>query len=489
MALFTPNVKSIHYQNYADRWTKIQTLLNGEDGIKAAGELYLPKLSGQTDDEYKAYKARGTFFNAYSRTVSGLTGAIVRKEMTVKTDAKIDKLLGSITLAGESVQEVTRMVLDNIISYGYYGILVDMAPTPEGGKVADGNPYWALYDCASILNFETVQKGDENKLVMLALAEVVYEKSKDNPLLLIAVDRVRLLQIDEEGFLVVKIYVKKKSASEKGEEIWAQDGKDLMPQIRGKRLDNIPFVFFGAISNNPIPTAPPLLDMANLNIKHWQVSVDYYHGLHYCAMPTPWAAGFPASTILYLGAMKAWVSEDPNAKCGFLEFTGTGLGAVEKALANLESQMAVMGSRMLEEQKKAAEAAETVAMRYSGDSATLSSIVTSVEQGIMKAIDLIGMWLVMEPKAEVKLNRDFVAQKLSAQDITALIQAYQANTISLDTFLYNMTVGEILPANRTIEDEKLMIESNPNFNQPNLQDQLGFGFGEDSDDADNEEEV
>ena len=40
---FTPNAKSIHYQNNVDKWTKVQTLLNGEDGIKAAGELYLPK--------------------------------------------------------------------------------------------------------------------------------------------------------------------------------------------------------------------------------------------------------------------------------------------------------------------------------------------------------------------------------------------------------------------------------------------------------------
>jgi hypothetical protein len=434
-------------------------LLNGEDGIKAAGELYLPKLSGQTDEEYKAYKARGTFFNAYSITISGLTGAIIRKEMTIKTNPKIDDLLGSITLAGESVQEVTRLVLDNVLSYGYYGILVDMPPTPEGDKVMDGNPYWALYDCSSILNFETVQIGDENKLVMLALAEVAYEKSPDNPLLLIAVDKVRLLQIDDNGYLVVKIYVKKKSSTEKGEEVWAQEGNDLLPQIRGKRLDSIPFVFFGAMSNNPIPTAPPLLDLANLNVKHWQVTVDYYHGLHYCAMPTPWAAGFPASTVLYVGAMKAWISEDPNAKCGFLEFSGQGLSAIEKALKNLESQMAVMGSRMLEEQKKAAEAAETVAMRYSGDSATLSSIVNSVEQGIIKAIDLLGMWLVIEPSTEVKLNRDFVAQQLAPQQITALLQSWQAGGISLDTFLYNLSVGEVLPADRTIEQEKELIEA------------------------------
>lgn len=455
---FTPNVKSIHYQHQAAKWTKIQTLMNGEDGIKAAGELYLPKLSGQTDTEYESYKTRGTFFNAFSRTIAGLSGAIIRKEMTIKTNSKIKSLLQNVTLAGESVQEVTRMIIDNVLSYGYYGILSDMAPMKNPDEVMTDNPYWALYDCTSILNFEIKQLGDENKLIMLALAEVVYNKMPDNPLVLVATDQIRLMEIDKDGFLVVKIYQKKKDTTTTGEEIWAQYGDDLFPQIRGKRLDFIPFVFFGSMSNNPIPTAPPLLDLANLNIKHWQVSVDYYHGLHYCAMPTPWAAGFPNSTVLYIGAMKAWVSEDADAKCGFLEFSGQGLGAIEKALNNLEKQMAVMGSRMLEEQKRAAEAAETVSMRYSGDSATLSSVVNSVEQGLIKAIDMLGAWLVIEPSTEVKLNRDFVAQKLSPQEITALLQAWQACAISLDTFLYNLSVGEVLPAQRTIDDEKKLIE-------------------------------
>jgi hypothetical protein len=155
--------------------------------------------------------------------------------------------------------------------------------------------------------------------------------------------------------------------------------------------------------------------------------------------------------------MKAWVSEDPQARCGFLEFTGTGLGAIVTALTKLETQMAVMGARMLEEQKKAAEAAETVAMRYSGDTATISDIVTSVEQGIIKIIDLLGVWLKIDAKTEVRMNRDFVSQKLSSQDITALLQAYNGGGISLETFLYNLSVGEVLPADRTIEMEKELI--------------------------------
>jgi hypothetical protein len=472
---FIPDTKGLFYEKQRNKWAMIEALLGGEEAIKEAGKLYLPQLSGQTETQYKTYRDRGSFFNAFARTITGLTGAIIRKEPSIKTSPEIDKSLSSITLAGESIQEVIRMITQEVLSYGYYGILVDM-PFVAEDKISptNTNPYFALYPCASILNWETVQVGDESKLIMLTLAETVYKKDPENVLSLIAVDQVRLLNIDKQGVLVVSIFQKIEKPNKQGDAEWVQYGDDIYPKVRGKNMDHIPFVFFGAVSNNPIPTAPPLVDLANLNIKHWQVNVDYYHGLHFCAMPTPWASGFGKETDLYVGCEKAWVSDDPQAQCGFLEFTGTGLGAIEKALDKLECQMAIMGARMLEEQKKAAEAAETVVMRYSGDTATLSSIVTSVEQGVIKAIDLIGDWKGIEAKTEVRMNRDFVSIKLSAQDITALLQARQAGEISQGTFLYNLQVGEILPPDRTIEDEKALIENEYNaFSSKRMYDEDG----------------
>lgn len=451
-----PGTKGIFYKRFLYEWAKIEAVYNGDSAIKEARELYLPKLSGQSPEEYDAYLARGCFFNAFARTIQGLSGAITRKEPVIEVVPKIDELLPTISLANESIQEVIKITVDNILEFGYYGILVDMPALPEGSVVANDTPYFAMYPAANIINFRTRQVGSENKLELLCLAETAFEPNPENIFELVAKERVRVLEIADD-VLTVRIYEKSASAKE---ESWGQIGEDIQPKIKGAPLDFIPFVFFGAVSNNPVPTSPPLIDLADLNIKHWQVSTDYYHGLHYCALPTPWAAGFGKDTTLYIGAQKAWVSDDPNAKCGYLEFTGAGLSAIEKALDRLEGQMAIMGARMLEEQKKAAEAADTVRMRYSGDTATLSTIVTSVEQGMMKAIDYLGIWMgLSDATSEVHLNRDFVAQQLEATQITALLQSWQAGGISLDTFLYQLQVGEILAADVTIEDEKLRIES------------------------------
>ena len=66
---------------------------------------------------------------------------------------------------------------------------------------------------------------------------------------------------------------------------------------------------------------------------------------------------------------------------------------------------------------------------------------------------------ISDSNIKVSMNRDFVSSKLSAQDITALLSAVQAGRISMDTFLYNLRVGDILPPDRTIEDEKNLIAS------------------------------
>lgn len=468
MAINLPATKGIYYKAFIDEWAKIQAVYGGDSAIKEAGETYLPKLSGQTPKEYDAYLARGCFFNAFARTVQGLGGAIVRKEPVLKVPKRIDDILPAVSLTNESIQEVIKLTVGNVLQYSYYGILVDMPP--EDQSTLDAVPYFALYTAASILNFRTEQVGSESKLVMLCLAEDTYKESAENRFELELKERVRVLEIIDNA-LTVNLYEKDSSGKD---EVWNPIQDEIIPKIKGKPVDCIPFVFFGSVTNSPVPSSPPLLDLADLNIKHWQVSTDYYHGLHYCALPTPWAAGFNAGDNLYIGAMKAWISDNPNAQCGYLEFSGAGLQAIEKALDRLEAQMAVMGARMLEEQKKAAEAADTVRMRYSGDTATLSTIVTCVEQGMMKALNYLGMWMGLpDVYCEVGLNRDFVAQMLDPQQITALLQSWQSGGISLDTFLYNLQVGEVLPADVTIEDEKLRIEASTPFQNEGPVDEFG----------------
>ena len=441
--------KSVFFKEKSDEWRLAKDVLEGESAIKSAGELYLPKLKGQTQGTYDAYKGRGSFFNASARTVQGLSGAVMRKPVTVEVPKAMESWLKKVTQDGLSFKDVVKLTVNSLISLGYFGIMVDI----NSGDAA-AMPFLSLYEPQSIHNFKFAEVMGSLKLVRLVLGEIEYEEDDTDRFEQVEKKQIRVLELVDNKFLEVQVYRRGK------DEEWFKRGETLLPNIRGKRLDYIPFQFFGAIANLPIPPKPPLLDLMYQNLQHWRLNVDYFHGLHFCALPTPWAAGFKKEAKLFLGPEKAWISEKPEATCGFLEFSGDGLKAIKEALEDIARHMAVLGARLLEEPKRAVEAADTIRLRSSGDSATLSSIVNSAELGLVGILRIVAEWMKQaDSEIAIDINKDFVSEKLSSQDITALLLAVQAGRISMDTFLYNLKVGEILPEDRSVDDEKDLIEA------------------------------
>ena len=67
------------YDANVAKWARARDVLAGEDGVKAAGERYLPRLDSQSDDEYTTYRARASFFGATARTLEEYLDLAFRK--------------------------------------------------------------------------------------------------------------------------------------------------------------------------------------------------------------------------------------------------------------------------------------------------------------------------------------------------------------------------------------------------------------------------
>jgi len=444
--------KSPYYIDLEEGWQMISDL-QSEKKIKDAGTTYVPQLTSQSSDEYDAYLKRGSLYGATTRTQKGLTGAIMRKPPEAECPEKVKRLFKDMTLDGKNFEEVVRKVVTEDISYGYYGILID-AP-PEGG-----DPKLAMYSATSILYPVTERFGDKIKLMRLTLKESAFVPKNTDPYETEEVEMVRELRINEEGIYEQVLHKKVGSA-------W-QVESTIQPEVMGKKLTEIPFVFFGAQENSVNPKESPLLDLAYLNVKHFVVNVDYFHALHYCGLPTPWAAGFKLEegATLRIGSSTAWVSDDPNAKCGIMQATADSVGALENGLDKLEKQMAVVGSRMIEQQRRGVETAEGLLIRQTSDFAVLSNIASCVEEGMKGVLAWLARWVgAMESEIEkinVVLNKDYTTGDVDPQVLTALFVALQNNEISVDTFLSYLKAKEVLPNNRTIQQEKDLILSSEN---------------------------
>ena len=407
------------------QWQRCRDTFEGEDMVKYKKEAYLPKLKKQGDDDYKAYQKRADFFSAVSRTVQGLTGAVMRTDPVIEGDIED---AGDITGTGISLNSFISYALTERLLMGRLGILVD-----HNGERA----YLAGYNTEQNINWM------DDRVI---LSEKVLQSDPDDLYNLRSVQQYRELML-EDGRYLVNIWREK----DKGWEIV----NTFEPTKQGARLDFIPYISISVDGANFSPEKPPLLDLANMNLSHYRTSADLEHGRHYTALPTPWVTGLNEGE-LYIGSQVAWILPE-GSQAGYLEFTGQGLQALEKASEDKRGMMAALGAQLLQSQKNGVEAEGTQKLRHNAEASVLVTVVKDVEDGINAALEMMAEWEGKTP-ATIKLNTDFSDIGISNDDLTALMQAWQSGGISHDTFLWNLQKGEVLPEGRTIEDEKGLID-------------------------------
>ncbi len=440
------------HRNYPARqtqWGRCRDAFEGADAVKAAGETYLPRLGGQKQHDYEAYVKRATWYGATARTILGLTGSVMRKPPTFEGPDAVQAQMDNVTGTNESLAAFTARVVQEVLTVGRVGVLLDL-PQMVAGEVP--RPYWVRYTPEQITNWRCQILNGVKVLTLVVLREEV--EAGGDQFTSALTRQYRVLQLTG-GVYQVFVY---RQVGESSEFTLVEE---LIPRVRGEALPYIPFVFINPLNLDVEPDKPPLLDMIDLNYSHYMTSADLEHGRHFTALPTPYVTGIAKDTALRIGSSTAWAIPAADAKVGMLEFTGQGLQALEKAADSKERQMAVLGARMLEEQKAQVEATETHAIRRSGESSMLASIAETISIGLTMLVQWHAQWVgVSAPESELKvgLNKDFFGLPLSPTEIAELVRTWQAGGISYETLYYNLQQGEITRPGITADDEKTQIE-------------------------------
>lgn len=442
-------------------WQKCRDAAGGQECVHEKGEAYLPKLAEQTAEEYKAYKCRALYYNATGRTVDGLSGLIFRRPPTFDIPPKIDFIEDDADTAGTPLMAFCEKAVDELITTGRFGLLADFPPVPadQVRTVADeaasgARAYMTMFRPEAIINWRFERLNNRQTLTLVVIEEK-HEEQKDE-YTTECVDQLRALRL-VNGQYLIEIHRKVKlAAGGLGE--WALV-ETIIPQMAGKPVNFIPFLFCGPMGINSFEK-PPILDLANTNLSHYMSTADYEHGLHFTGLPTPVITGhaFDKGETFALGSTQVRGFPNPDAKASFLEFAGTGLGALSTRLEEKEAMMASQGARMLAAEKRAAEAAETAAIHRSGENSVLASLANAAAAAISKAINWCVLWSGATGEASVELNTDYMPAGMTAQEVTSLVSAWQAGAISHETLYDNLQRGEIARQGVSFEDESAKIE-------------------------------
>ena len=201
---------------------------------------------------------------------------------------------------------------------------------------------------------------------------------------------------------------------------------------------------------------PPLLDIANLNITHYQRQADLIHALHIAAMPTLVLEGWDdALSGASLGVNYA-IAMTPGNKAYYVQADATSFDAQMLELQSLEGQMSTLGVTKLFGQKFVAESAEAKRIDQAQSNSVLSIISQELESALNQAYGLAAKYVGIEPPT-IRVDRDFDYYRLIGQDVAVLSDLNTNGKISNEMLLEVLRRGEILPDDMDIKEEAAKI--------------------------------
>jgi hypothetical protein len=427
-------VTKVHDANSAwyaqePHWMLIEDLMGGTYGMRRRHRRYLPQEPREQDESYDNRLARSVVPPYYQRLERMLAGMLTRKPVRLNdTSDNIREQLFDVDLQGNDLNVWTYETARKLVRYGHIGTLVD-APS-DGGR-----PYWCIYTPRQILGWRTEAKDGQQQLTMLRLLESVIVPDGDYGEK--AVQQVRVLTPG-----AYELHQK-------------QDNSEFKIVEEGNTsLSDIPFSVAYCNRVGYLESRPPLEDIAELNLKTYQIQSDLDNQLHISAVPMLAFFGFPSAAEEVSAGPGEAIAFPADGRAEYIEPGGTSFEYQFKRLEQLAGQINELGLSAVLGQKLSAETAEAKRIDRSQGDSTMMVIAQNMQDMIDNCLRFHAEYLgTAESAGSCLVNRDFIGARLEPAEIQALLQLYTAGTITQETLLQQLNDGEVLGDDFDVQEE------------------------------------
>ena len=410
-------------------WILIEDLLGGTYQMRSKHRKYLMQEPRELDESYDNRLARSVCPPYFLRLERMLAGMLTRKPVRLnETGDAIREQLFDVDLQGNDLNVWTYETARKMIRYGHIGVLVD---APASGS--NGRPYWVTYTPRDILGWRTEMVNGEMQFTQLRLQEKVSEP--DGLYGEKIVEQVRLLTPGN-----FEIHRKAKT----GKFVKVDEG--TMP------VDKIPFSVAYSNRVNLLDSRPPMADIAELNLKAYQIQSDLDNQLHISAVPMLAFYGFPQNAEEVSAGPGEAIAFPADGRAEYIEPDGKSYDAQFRRLDRLESQINELGLAAVLGQKLSAETAEAKRIDRSQGDSTMMVVAQQMQDMIDNCLMFHSQYINSEA-GSCFVNRDFLSQRLEPQEIQALLTLYTSGSITQKTLLDQLTEGEVLGDEFDVEEE------------------------------------
>ena len=442
-------------------WEIMKAVTEGTDYLRQNSEAFLPLEPREDYDAYLARVNRAVFSPFTQRLIRAATGLVLRKPITLTGDPYWTEMFKmDVDGCKSDLDEYARRVLMCSLTYGQSHILVDY-PAPSGARslaeerAQDRRPYWIEVDPTNLYGWRLDREANYGNLIQVRLAEKAVLPSGQfgeqvfDQIRVIEPGRYRVFRKKEQ---LEEMYDVSDNSSV-GEFEVATTQKDYKQVESGNfSLGEIPLVTIYSGKTDNLVSKPPLLDIAYLNIAHFQRQADLIHSLHVASQPMLVMEGYDDQTKDLAISVNYAMATQPGNKIYYVEPASSAFDAQSAEIKELQMQMATLGISTLSQQKFVAESADARRLDRVDTNSMLAMVSMELEQKLQKAFNLSAEYVGIEPP-EVKISRDFDIERLIGQDITALTSLFDQQVIDRDEFRDILVQGEVLPTANEAKSE------------------------------------
>ena len=433
-------------------WEIMTAVTNGTEYLRENSETFLPL---EPREDYSAYLARvnRAVFSPYTqRLIRAAAGLILRKPISIVGDPYWTEVFNkNVDGCGSDVDEYARRQAICALTYGHCHTLVDFPAPTDARTLAEERalnrrPYWIEIEPKNIYGWRLDRDSNYGSLTQVRIAEKAVVPDGDfgekvyDQVRVIEPGRYRVYRQDEQE----KQLQGSAAYPNSYDQTTTAGGQYEIVEQGVFGLEGIPLVTVYANKIETMCSRPPLLDIAYLNLAHFQRQADLIHSLHIASQPMLVMEGWDDQTKDMAISVNYAMATQPGNKVYYVEPASSAFEAQSAEVQELQQQMSSLGISTLSQQKYVAESADARRLDRIDTNSMLAMVSMDLESGLQKSYNLAANYLGIEPP-EVKISRDFDLQRLIGQDITAMGQLFENEVIDRNEFREMLVQGEILP--------------------------------------------
>jgi len=436
-------------------WAIVDPLMGGTRSMREAGEALLPKWTDEEECNYRKRLNTSTLLPAYSETIKNNTGRVFAEPIVLGEDVPqpIQDYAENFDRQGNNLQVWAQSFFAQALSHGLCHLLVDYPKTTDGEgnktiitkadeKAAKVRPYVVMIRPQQVLGWRSSSVDGEHVLTQFRYMEEVEED--DGAFGTKSVAQIRVL--------VPGAWATYRMATVKGQKGWSLHDQGT------NSLGHIPLATFYTNRTGYMTAKPPLLELAHLNVKHWQSQSDQDNILHVARVPMLAVIGLAEGEKITVGVGSA-TSLPINADMKWVEHTGKAIEAGRTSLIDLEDHLRIAGAKLLQKDKQVTKTATQAEDEAAQEMSPLQTMAGQLEDTLDQAFQFFAEFIGEKEGGHVQVNGNFDIDFAPETTLPLLLNMASQGRLSDETLFSEMQRRNVVSSDIKWDEENARIQS------------------------------